>query len=435
MKIKKITVKNFKALSDQDIDLNGASAIITAGNNKGKTSLLRGLIDRFQGEKPDIIVKQDEAKGFNRMELTDGSIIEWKFTEKNETFSFTTKEGIKQTTGVISTIGKRYFGAKFDIDKFLTKSRTQQTKDVQALLGINLDELDAKYKEKYDERTLANRELKNIAAQKKEEPVKPEGIVDIKSIKDQIEDAKKKNTALKSDWEKKNLAHQQEISKHNEAENKIGRIKKEFEQFRDDIRERYYKQGYDEYIDFSKIDKDYKELPDMGELKPLTQLKEPKYNDLEGLEKQLEKAYESKSLMDSYETNLTVYNEWVDSGKKARKKVNDLNAELEKIQAERLEKIKKAKLPKEFEMTDDGLLYNGLPLDNNQISSSAKYICALKLGSMVLGDLRTMHFDASYLDKNSLNEIQEWADKNNLQLLIERPDFEAGEIQYQITKG
>ena len=43
-----------------------------------------------------------------------------------------------------------------------------------------------------------------------------------------------------------------------------------------------------------------------------------------------------------------------------------------------------------------------------------------------------MHFDASFLDKNSLAEIQLWANENDLQLLIERPDYDGGDIQYKI---
>lgn len=43
-----------------------------------------------------------------------------------------------------------------------------------------------------------------------------------------------------------------------------------------------------------------------------------------------------------------------------------------------------------------------------------------------------MHFDASFLDKNSLREIEFWALNNDLQLLIERPDYDAGEIKYEI---
>ena len=37
MKIKKIEVKNFKAVAEQTADFNGHSAIITGGNDKGPT--------------------------------------------------------------------------------------------------------------------------------------------------------------------------------------------------------------------------------------------------------------------------------------------------------------------------------------------------------------------------------------------------------------
>lgn len=40
----------------------------------------------------------------------------------------------------------------------------------------------------------------------------------------------------------------------------------------------------------------------------------------------------------------------------------------------------------------------------------------------------------SFLDKNSLQEIETWANQNDLQLLIERPDFEGGEIEYHILE-
>jgi hypothetical protein len=95
--------------------------------------------------------------------------------------------------------------------------------------------------------------------------------------------------------------------------------------------------------------------------------------------------------------------------------------------------INNANIPEEFEFTDEGVKYQGLPLQSNQISSSGKYIAALKLGSMVMGDVKAMYFDASFLDKNSLAKVQEWADKNDYQLLIERPDFEGGEIRYEIV--
>jgi predicted ATP-dependent endonuclease of OLD family len=182
MKIKNITVRNFKAVSEQELNLNGASVIVTAGNNKGKTSVLRGLVDRFRGDRPEIIVKDGEEKGENHIELTDGSKIGWSFTKKTENFYFTTPDDIKMTTGVLSAIGEKYFGQKFDIEKFLQSSRTEQTKQVQKLLGIDLADLDEKYKGVFDKRTDANREVKRLLALDKKKP-EPVDVPDIEALK------------------------------------------------------------------------------------------------------------------------------------------------------------------------------------------------------------------------------------------------------------
>lgn len=193
MKIKKIEVQNFKAVSDKELNLNGCSAIITAANDSGKTSILRGLVDRFKSEKPEIIVKEGEEKGFNNIELTDGSRIEWNFTDKSERFAYVTKDGVKQTTGVISAIGEKYFGRKFDIDSFLNSSPKQQEKELQSIVGIDFSDIDERYKQAYDERTEANRELKRIASQKVEAPeaVKEP---DIDSIKKELMGKRKRST-------------------------------------------------------------------------------------------------------------------------------------------------------------------------------------------------------------------------------------------------
>ena len=59
-----IEVHNLKAIDHQAINLHGCSCIVTAGNRKGKSTLLRGLIDRIQGVKPEMVVKKDESNGF-----------------------------------------------------------------------------------------------------------------------------------------------------------------------------------------------------------------------------------------------------------------------------------------------------------------------------------------------------------------------------------
>lgn len=431
-KVKNITVHNFKAISDQQIDLNGCSAIITAGNNKGKTTLLRGMADRFQGLKPNEIVKRGEEKGVTTMELTDGSVIQWKFTEKSESFKFTTKDEIVQTTGVLSSIGKMYFGDRFDIDKFITKSSKEQVKEVQKLTGVDLTELDKQQKETFDLRTDANKELKRLHNLNIKEPLELDA-PDIESIKAEKLKLQKENIKLKADWIVQNEKHQEEAINFNQIQDSIIANTKEVLIAIEDLK-KYKGSSVGSFIDFISLEKFYNDMPISKNKKEVTTLVEPEYHSFAEIDKRLEDAYTDKAEFDNYTTDLEKYNEWVKSEEIAINEVARLNSELEEITEKKLEKIKEANLPDEFEMTDDGILYKGFSLDNSQISTSAKYIAALKLGSLVLGRIRTMHFDCSYLDKNSLQDILDWADDNDLQLLIEKPDFEAGDIQYNIVE-
>ena len=411
-KVKSITVKNFKAISDQELNLNGASAIVTAGNNKGKTSVLRGLVDRFQGEKPEIIVKQGEEKGINMMELTDGSKIGWSFTHKTENFSFTTADDIKMTTGVLSAIGEKYFGSKFNIDRFISSSKNEQVKQVQQLLGIDLSSLEERYKSKYQDRTLAKRELAALKGENRQEPLRVDK-PDVEGLKAE----KKKYDAIA----------------HNEKQKTQKAQNDRFLKFKSEIEKSFLNNEFSQFINFHAISVKAKLLPVVDEL-----MKEEPLSlglNLEEVNTALEEAFSLQAKHNAYEGELSAFKGWAKRVEEKEKEVEDLEKDIKAIVNERLDLVKKANLPEEFEMSSSGLVYNGLPLDNNQISTSAKYICALKLGALVLGKIRTMHFDASYLDKNSLNEIQKWADQNDLQLLIERPDYDGGDIVYKILES
>lgn len=47
-KISKISVTNLKSIQHQEIEMNGASIIVTAGNGKGKSTLTRSFFDRIR---------------------------------------------------------------------------------------------------------------------------------------------------------------------------------------------------------------------------------------------------------------------------------------------------------------------------------------------------------------------------------------------------
>lgn len=424
MKIKKIEVRNFKAISNQIAEFNGCSAIVTAGNNKGKTSLLSGLINRFRGEKPNLILKEGEEKGYNIIELSDGSKIEWKFTEKSESFSYVTKEGLKVTNGVLSMLNERYFGKKFDIDKFLNSTGKEQTKELQRIVGIDFEEIDKRYKTAYDARTDANKELKRVAGLAKKEPEKVEK-PEIESLKIELTEKISANKQILEKWEKENEKHIKEILEFNKAQ----ALQKIRHNEIVDCIEFLKKQGFEnnELNKFAETNKPEEE-------KNIISLENPILNSTKILEEKIAEGQEMLRKYDAYERNLEEYNKWIKEGKEARENQQKWDKEVKSIEQEKREMIAKAEIPSEFEITEEGIMYKGFPLTDSQTSSSSKYIAALKLGAMVLGEVKTMHFDASFLDKNSLAEIQKWANDNNLQLLIERPDFEGGEIAYQIIQ-
>jgi len=430
MKIKKIEVNNLKAISSQSADFNGCSAIISAGNDKGKSTLLKGLIDRFRGEKPEIIVREGQEKGNSLMELTDGSKIEWRFTEKSESFSYTTPEGIKMTTGVLKAISLKYFGVKFDIDKFLNSSPSQQNKSLGLLVGVDFTEIDSRYKLAYDLRTEAKRDLDTIIFNAVDEPekmIEP----DVSLFKEQLAAIQQNNDKLKTNWKVNEDKRMDSVNQFNneqiELENQRNLSKNKLEiltSFNDTI--------FKDFIDFEGASKAFNEIPENRPRKNYTELPEPEYESTNEIQAKIDNANIEIGRFESYGDNLKSYELWIKKGKEARTYHETCNANVKKIEQEKKDLISKAKIPKEFQFTNEGVLYKNLPLSSNQLSSSAKYIAALKLGAMALGKLKTMHFDASFLDKNSLEEIQKWAEKNDLQLLIERPDFDAGEIKYEI---
>jgi len=399
MKIQKISVKNFKAISEQEMEFNGCSAIVTAGNNKGKTTLLRGLIDRFRSEKPEIVVKQGEQKGHSTMELTDGSVIEWKFTDKSESFSMTTKDGIKQTAGVLSGIGERYFGKRFDIDKFLNSGPKSQIKALQELVGLDFTDIDNRYRTAYEVRTEANREVKRLRALNVPKPEKVEK-PDIEALKVKFQDAKKFNEAQKKKFDQKD-----------ELFRIMGSIS---DMLGDTI--------FQELFQFAEANK----------LVQSIEIEEDKNIDL--IEDEIFESNKQLRKFDSYERDLKTYQDWIKGGKEANAAAEKSDKKVSGIETEKKKMIAGADVPGDFDITEDGILYKGLPLTDSQISSSGKYIAALKLGSMVLGEVKSLHFDASSLDKNSLAEIQKWAIKNDLQLMIERPDFQGGDFKYEIVE-
>ncbi len=418
MKVKKIKVTNLRAVGKADIDLNGCSVLVMGKNNSGKTTILTALPDRLRGEKPDTIVKENEGEGSTEWELTDGTKLIWSIDGKSKRerlIIVTYDEKGKEEKGTITKeLMNKYFPETFDVDAFLLATPGKQRKELQNLAGLDFSKIDDQYKVAYEDRTYANK--KRDEAKVLLKPVNPNlgtEVKDASEIEKQINGIDTHNERYKLAQgkvqnHKSNLQGKQ--ADLDEIEEQIARLIKKKETLT---------------AECEAIQADIK----TGETWLLEPANTPK-TEAENFElnKQLQAVIdENKAIVDNNKAIelRTNYETLVEDANKADVKVNDLLKQKDKM-------IQGAKMPEGFGFTDDGITYNGLPFEKLTQSSSARYIAGLKLAAMKTGEVKTLHFDASFLDKESLAEVEKWANANGLQLLIERPDFEAGEIRYEL---
>jgi len=442
-KVSTISIKNFKAIDAVEADFKGCTAIITGGNNKGKTSFLKGMPDRIRFVRPDVIVKEGKEKGTGEMTLTTGERFIWEFdTDGTDKITYITSDGVKGS--VTKEVSKRFFPATFDIDKFLQSAPKEQSKQLQAIIGIDFTDIDARYKIAYDDRTYKNKEAERFHAKIVEmlevPKVEKVDLTELQSKKEAEKTRlnnlytanKTKNDTARKQWNDYKDAINVECNEHNEAQT--------------DLRVAYnqckeatvilIKNGFDKEV----LDTFVKSLADKiqpdriaSEHYPV----EPEYIQevpdratLDEIDNQILEASKTNIAAEEYQ-NYIKYKGTVEA---AKDEAAEADAIVKAIEKEREAMIQTAKFPQGIAITPDGITIDGFPLDRNQISTSKLYTTALRIAAMNLGEVKTLYFDASFLDRNSLAEIEGWAEENDLQLLIERPDFEGGEIRYEIIE-
>jgi len=112
----------------------------------------------------------------------------------------------------------------------------------------------------------------------------------------------------------------------------------------------------------------------------------------------------------------------------------ELGEALKAIDAEKQQRLAKAKAPVDgLEFTDDGVLFNGLPL--SQDSGSGQMIRAVELVAALNPELRTIFIDdAERLMLPRLKELGDWAEKNDFQVLCFRAST-GGECAFLMVDG
>lgn len=459
-KIVKIRLENFKAIDIKEMNFAGASAIITGGNNKGKTSFLRGLQDRIRFSRPQIKVRQGEKEGYGEMTLDDGTRFVWEFDDdKKDKLTMISPEGTK--ANVTKELGHQFFPPLFDIDKFLQSAPKDQIKQLQKIIGLDFTDVDKRYDEAYKVRYQKNEESERyrvkLSKMLKCDPVKPVDLellhakkADIKNRQDHertrlnnlYAENKKKNDNAIAEWDKAKEQTNKDVAEHNIAvKSKLDALSRG-RSAHNILADMGY-DGEEVGLWLTKYSRDIPEPKTASNYypeRPQTPDPMPSRDTLDAIEKEIEAI--DAEILSATETNQKAqrysdYVAYIKEVDQAKEEADEANMLVQQIEDERKAMISGAEFPAGITISPDGfaILVDGLPLERDQLSTSKLYTAALRIAAMKLGEVKALHFDCSFLDKNSLREVYEWASAQDLQLLIERPDYDGGDIHYELIEA
>lgn len=450
-KVNTIKLVNFKAIDEFVADFKGCTAIVTAGNDKGKTSFLRGIIDRIRFIRPDKMVKNGQTEGKGELTLDTGEKFSWEFDiNGKDKLVYTDKEGVKQTVTV--AIGNRFFPPTFEIDKFLESTPAQQIKQLQKIVGVDFTDVEERYVKAYAHRTAKNADAEKFHAKLTQMmEVDKVDFVDLDKLQKEKEVIredlnlkykanKAHNDKLRTEWNEAKSKIDDEVFQHNKTQSERHQAILRIEKYRDNIIDICEEASILNLVDISKLDEHIKNMPvaEPGKIASDFYPSEPVY--IKEMPDDTAMRVVDEKIITASKINAAAqqYKDFVDykaTVEAAKIEAEEADAEVKAIEAERKALVASANFPKGVTINNGHVEVDGFVFDKNQLSTSKLYTTALRIAAMNLGEVRSLYFDASYLDKNTLREIQDWATANDLQLLIERPDFDDGDIKYVILEN
>lgn len=463
-------ITNFKNITHKEIDIDGRSLMVVGPNRIGKSSFLQALMTPLDANyKPLSPVKEDEERG--SIELVIGGILNGEKKKYTVEMYFSPgkqkgrlvlldEEGQKIPSpqgaleAIIGNIG-------FDIMDFLSLSKTRggahskegalkQVEILKSLLPKEVrDELtltDIKIKEITTKREALNREIKELAEKQKhgytdeqlEEFSKPKNIEEIEKKLTDIGDASQK--------------YANAVSAKSRLEKEIADDKKEISSGLSAV---------DAETNISELDALVSRLKQTNDQKTVTFMVH--LNKYKG---DLQKIVETAAGIPAKEKMLANTNKWFEKNKEPKsdlivKELSDANKHNEtcklvaKLKEEYIELEKKKKRYDEMEVEikdlkdrkrnifalnhlqvkgltfdEDQVLYNGLPLDDNQQASSTIIGVGVKIAMLMNPNLKVIVIkDGSLLDKETANQILKMINKYGYQLLIEIVSWDKEEMQ------
>lgn len=405
MKIIELKAENIKKLKAIEIKPKENTVLITGKNGAGKSSVLDSIWFALTGKdslketsKP-IREGQDHAS----VMVDVGDYVVTRTWTDNETsyLKVENREGAKYSSPqalLDSLIGE----LSFDPLEFARMEKRQQKEVLLKLLGLSteVEKLDSKYQEIFNERTFIGRNFKASKAQFDDMPkpreTLPEKEVNISELTKKLSEAIENNKTIRET--EYDISENESDLKN--LEKKISELLTEKEQLLSNI-------------------KTAKETLAKSKIVPVQELQD-KIDNAGELNNEIRNA-------ESYYIKKTEV-------EKAEKSYKGKTAELEAIIAKKSELIKTAKMPIDgLSFDDEGVLFNSIPF--SQLSAAEQLKVSISMAMNINPKLRLIRImDGSLLDSGNMEIIKKMANDNDFQIWVEKIN-EDGKIGIYIEDG
>lgn len=393
MRIVQLTAENVKRLKAVNIRPDGHVVVITGRNGQGKSSVLDSIVYALGGKsvEPAKPVREGADKARVVLDLDEITVTKKWNKDGVSTLEVTSKGGARfpspqaMLDGLIGPIS-------FDPLSFARSDAKEQMATLATIAGINLAEYTRKRKEIFDSRTVVNRDVKALETQVATISFPhntPQDEISVTALMDEQRGAiqqREKNASARAALADCKAQAERHAATVENLKKQLALAESEFQSASDRVQK--------------------------GE-KFCENLVDP---DVETI---------SQKIRDSQTINANVTKRKEKAAKEARlddlkKQSEKLTAEIEKMDSEKNRKIAEAPLPvKGLELTDDGVLYNGIPF--SQASSAEQLRVSSAIGFGMNKKLKLMLIrDGSLIDSSGMELLQAMAEEQDAQIIIER---------------
>lgn len=425
MRILELRAENVMNLKAVEIKPDGNAVILTGKNGAGKSAVLDAIFMALTGKKVDEPIRKGEDRAEVTIELEDGLVVTRTWTPAGSSLKVgkpRDKVSYQSPQALLNQIlGELSFNPVAFAELGKSEAGRRQQRDMLIkLVGLNLEDLDKKRAEIYEERTLKNRELKRVEALlqslPKPEPGLPAEETPAASILEDIaamEKAREKCREFaknQADYDDMIFEREREIEEADEA---IANLERKIQELKTTIG------AAKNRIDTLREEKAALRAPAEVRNEDIEKVRD----ELRGLEAKNTKIRQARQ-----------YEQTEKQAKDVQAEIDALTKEVNSLDAEKKKRITECNYPVPgLSVDDENVLFNGIPL--RQESTGGQIRVSTAIAMALNPKLRVILIrDGSLLDAEGLTAVVEAAGEKDFQVWIERVS-DAGDVGIFIEDG